>query len=163
LTQSGSYGTDTKIEEEIAEMVWDEGQWKLEKIGAQRVDKAILLERLVDDGRMLANDRSTASSLRVIATANVTYSATYNQGFAGSLLQLGPPSPSCPTMSSGCADLLAADLSGVDSLIGGSVKSGYIFTYLAPNPNPTPATPNKTYSVVATPLHPGVSRMPVSS
>ena len=66
--------------------------------------------------RMAANESSAAASLRTIATANVTYSSTYNVGFAGALTALGPTT----APSSATADLL-------DSVLGGSatpVKSG---------------------------------------
>ncbi|HLA41327.1 MAG TPA: hypothetical protein VJ417_15100, partial [Candidatus Glassbacteria bacterium] len=37
------------------------------------------------------------------------------------------------------------------------VKSGYRFTYYAPNADPDPSSPNSTYAVVATPVLPGNS------
>ena len=45
--------------------------------------------------RMAANEASAASAERTVATANVTYSSTYNLGFAGSLAQLGPTAGAC--------------------------------------------------------------------
>ena len=40
--------------------------------------------------RMAANESSAAGSLRTIATSNVTYSTTYNIGYAQELSKLGP-------------------------------------------------------------------------
>ncbi|MCH8266735.1 MAG: prepilin-type N-terminal cleavage/methylation domain-containing protein [Acidobacteria bacterium] len=41
--------------------------------------------------RMAANEASAASALRTLGTANITYSSTYNIGFAGLLAHLGLP------------------------------------------------------------------------
>src|SRR3990170_6130745 len=41
--------------------------------------------------RMAANESSAAGALRTIGTANVSYSSTYNAGYAGALSDLGPP------------------------------------------------------------------------
>jgi prepilin-type N-terminal cleavage/methylation domain-containing protein len=43
--------------------------------------------------RMAANESSAAGSLRAVATANVTYSTTYNAGFAGTTLDLRRQAP----------------------------------------------------------------------
>jgi prepilin-type N-terminal cleavage/methylation domain-containing protein len=99
--------------------------------------------------RMAANESSAAASLRTIGTANVTYSSTYNVGFAGDLVSLGPST----APSSAAADLL-------DAVLGGSanpVKSGYNFTYVPAVAAPTTAAPNPTYTVTATPVGPGSS------
>ncbi len=109
--------------------------------------------------KMAANESSAAASLRTISTANVTYSSTYNVGFAGSLAQLGPPSSSCATVSSACADLIDSVISGVSPAAPAPVKSGYVFTYLAPNSTPSPTQANGTFSVTATPVSPGSSGM----
>jgi prepilin-type N-terminal cleavage/methylation domain-containing protein len=100
--------------------------------------------------RMAANESSAAASLRTIATANVTYSSTYNVGYAGSLLAMSPST--APT--SAAADLL-------DSVLGTAtpLKSGYRFTYLAgpTGATPTAATPNATFTAWATPVGVGSS------
>ena len=103
------------------------------------------------------NESSAAASLRTVAMANVTYSETYKQGFAGTLAQLGPPSEACPAVSSACADLLDIILSGINPATATPVKSGYRFTYVALNPAPSPDQPNATYSLTATPVSPGKS------
>ncbi|MBI3895167.1 MAG: prepilin-type N-terminal cleavage/methylation domain-containing protein [Acidobacteria bacterium] len=105
--------------------------------------------------RMAANEASAASALKLIGVANAGYLASYAQGYAGSLAQLGPPGAGCASVSSACADLLDSMLSGVSPASATPIKSGYRFTYYAENAVPTPSTPNNTYSVVATPITPG--------
>src|SRR3972149_3982957 len=58
--------------------------------------------------RMAANESSAAGTLRSIATANVTYSTTYNAGFAGDLLSLGPTAVAGAPATSAEADLVDA-------------------------------------------------------
>ena len=100
--------------------------------------------------RMAANESSAAASLRTIGTANVTYSSTYNVGFAGNLASMGPST----APSSVTADLLDAVLGAP---AGPYVKSGYSFTYSPGVAAPTTAAPNPTFTVVATPVGPGSS------
>lgn len=107
--------------------------------------------------RMAANEASAAGSARTIATANVTYSTTYNQGFAGSLADLGPPLGGSAT--SAFADLIDSQLAAATAIT--TPKSGYFFTY-TPDPagggaTPSPATPNQTYTVVGVPASPNVT------
>ena len=101
-----------------------------------------------------ANETSAANSLRQMASANTNYYSRFNQGYAGSLAQLGPPGPSCASMGSDCADLIDSVLSGVLPAMATPVKSGYTFTYYATNANPSPPSPNNSYAVVATPTIP---------
>jgi prepilin-type N-terminal cleavage/methylation domain-containing protein len=98
--------------------------------------------------RMAANESSAAASLRTIATANVTYSSTYNIGYAGALTAMAPST--APTSSA--ADLLDSVLS-----IAAPVKSGYSFTYTPSVAAPTTSAPNPSFSVSATPVGPGSS------
>jgi len=100
--------------------------------------------------KMAANEASAAATLRTIATANVTYSSTYNVGFAGGLVALGPPAAGV------ASDSAAADL--IDSTLGveDAVKSGYKFSYLPQN-TPTDVAPNGSYAVAATPVSPDSS------
>jgi len=109
--------------------------------------------------KMAANEASAAASSRTIGTANVTYSSTYNQGFAGTISQLGPTSGACAAVSSACSDLIDQVLSGVAPVAAVPVKSGYTFTYKAgpTGAAETPAAPNATYSVEATPVSAGSS------
>jgi len=107
--------------------------------------------------RMAANEASAVGSERSVATANVTYSSTYNQGFAGALGNLGPDAGGGTTAASDMADLLDGTLSGVTANgqdTDTSTKSGYVFNYVAPQAAPTPTAPNGTYSFVGTPVTP---------
>ena len=106
--------------------------------------------------RMAANEASAASALRTIGTANLMYSSTYNVGYAGSLAALGPDQGGAAA-SITAADLLDSALSGLNPVSAAPVKSGYMFTYAAPNATPAPATPNGTFGVEATPIAPGSS------
>jgi prepilin-type N-terminal cleavage/methylation domain-containing protein len=95
--------------------------------------------------KMAANEASAAASERTIGTANVTFSSTYNNGFALALVNLGPP-------ASGAADSNAADL--IDATLAAAtsataVKTGYWFTYTS-----TGTAPSTTYSNVAQPQTP---------
>jgi len=80
--------------------------------------------------RMAANESSAAGALRTIGTANVSYSSTYNAGYAGALSDLGPPAVGDPATSSN-ADLLDTVLSGLNPVpaVGDAIKNGYVFTY----------------------------------
>jgi type IV pilus assembly protein PilA len=98
--------------------------------------------------RMAANESSAAASLRTIATANVTYSSTYNVGYAGALTAMSPST--APTSAQ--ADLLDSVLSAATPN-----KSGYVFTYAAANTSPASSSPNPSFSVGATPVGPGSS------
>ena len=106
--------------------------------------------------RMAANEASAASALRTVGTANITYSSTYNIGFAGALTDLGSPAVGVPVATSS-ADLLDSVLSGLNPPTATPVKSGYRFTYLAPVPAPTAASPNGTFGIETTPTAAGSS------
>ena len=103
--------------------------------------------------RMAANESSAAASLRTIATANVTYSSTYNVGYAGTLAAMAPST----APSSAAADLLDAVLSGAIPVTTAPAKSGYRFTYSPGNAAPSATSPNPTFSAWATPVGPGSS------
>lgn len=105
--------------------------------------------------KIAANEAASASTLRSIGTANALYLSVYNQGFAGNLRQLGPTGGGCGTVSSDCAGLLDATLSGMSPSTSTPIKSGYMFTYMSQSAAPTPTTPNRSYSVVGTPVGPG--------
>lgn len=114
---------------------------------------AIATPRLLR-ARISANEASAVASLKQIGTANAAYLGLYQVGYAGTLVQLGPPGGGCATVSSACADMLDSLLAGVNPATSTPVKSGYRFTYSAPNAAPTPTTPNTTFSLVATPFSP---------
>jgi type IV pilus assembly protein PilA len=117
---------------------------------------AIAVPNLIK-AKMTANESAAAAAERTVSSANVTYSSMYNQGFAGSLAQLGPTSAACAVSTSACADLIDSALSGINPLANPPVRSHYVFTYVAANAAPAPATPNNTYSLMATPVSPGPS------
>jgi type IV pilus assembly protein PilA len=71
--------------------------------------------------RIAANQASAIESLRVISTAEVSYSTTYGTGFSTSLSVLGPPAAG-QGASSTAAGLL-------DETLAGGYKSGYSFFY----------------------------------
>ena len=107
--------------------------------------------------KLSANEVSAASSLRIIAAANLSYHTRFNQGYAGTLRQLGPRNASCASIGPDCADLLDTLLSGISPAAATPLKSGYRFVYYAPGATPSPPSPNGTYAVVATPVMPGNS------
>jgi prepilin-type N-terminal cleavage/methylation domain-containing protein len=95
--------------------------------------------------RMAANEASAAGSLRTLSTANVTYSSTYNVGFAPDITSLGP---GATPATSALADLIDATLGAANP----STKSGYRFAYTPLVAAPTSTSPNGAYAVVATPI-----------
>ena len=105
--------------------------------------------------KAVANETSAANSIAQVGKANATYYISFDQGYAGSLAQLGPPGGACASFSSGCADLLDSLVSGVNPATPTPVKNGYRFTYYAANATPTTAAPNPAFAVVATPVLPG--------
>src|SRR6266849_2981917 len=97
--------------------------------------------------RLLANEASTAESLRAINTAEVTYSTTYGTGFAP-LANLGGASPCAAVAATACL---------IDSVLSGGTKSGYTLTTAAPAALGTQAVPNVTYQAGAQPVAAGQS------
>ena len=71
--------------------------------------------------RVAANQASAIESIRVISTAEVSYSTTYGTGYSTSLLALGPPAPGQSASST------AAGL--VDNTLAAGYKSGYTFVF----------------------------------
>jgi prepilin-type N-terminal cleavage/methylation domain-containing protein len=70
--------------------------------------------------KIAANQASAVESLRMIDTAEVTYSSTYNIGFSVTLSYLAPGPGGVPYS-------LAAGL--LDSTLAAGIKSGYGFAY----------------------------------
>ncbi len=89
---------------------------------------AIALPNLLRS-RMAAHEASATATLKVLNTAEITYSSTYNSGFTDTLAKLGPPTSGQPSATS--ADLADSVLSG--GAVGGTptsfVKNGFNFTY----------------------------------
>ncbi|MBI3934268.1 MAG: prepilin-type N-terminal cleavage/methylation domain-containing protein [Acidobacteria bacterium] len=102
--------------------------------------------------RIAANESSAAASLRTISTANTAYASAYGIGYAGDLNHLGPPVGGVPDSTH--ADMLDAGISGCPLACTSNfaTKAGYNFTYAAPDPAPTAANPNYTFTVVAVPV-----------
>ncbi len=71
--------------------------------------------------RIAANQASALESMRIIATAEVSYSSTYGTGYSTSLSSLGPPA------TGQTATATAAGL--VDDTLAAGAKSGYTFVY----------------------------------
>lgn len=107
---------------------------------------AIAIPNLIRS-RIAANQASAIESLRVLGTAEITYSATYGNGYSATLPALGPPTAGTS------ASATAAGL--VDDLLGSGSKSGYTFTY---SPTLLDATGRYNgYTIVANPSAPGIS------
>ena len=82
---------------------------------------AIAIPRLLQS-RMAANEAGAVAALRTIATVQVTYNFTYQQGFAPSLAALGPPPP---------GNQANANQAGlVDEVLASSIRNGYTFVYV---------------------------------
>ena len=104
--------------------------------------------------KMAANEASAAAAARTVGTANITYSSTFNIGYAGTLGALGPPAAGTAS-SSDNSDLIDSVLSGgAGGALTTATKSGYVFTYFATAAAPTTAAPNPTFSVEGTPVGP---------
>lgn len=95
--------------------------------------------------RISANEAAATNALRVVASMNVRYMITYQQGFSQDLKSLGPP-PSGQQPSNSAADL-------IDSVLASGIKAGYSFVYTPLDPNST-GTPTG-YTVQANPVSPG--------
>jgi type IV pilus assembly protein PilA len=104
---------------------------------------AIAIPNLIRS-KMSANESSAVASMRTINTSCVEYSTTYNIGFPASLANLG---------TSGAASSASADL--IDSVLAGSVKAGYVFTYTADAADVS-GTIN-AYTITAVPSVPGAT------
>ncbi len=94
--------------------------------------------------RMQANETSAAASLRSIATVQVQYISTYQQGYAPSITALGPPGGGSPSATS-------ADL--IDPVLATGTKSGYTFLYSATD-NDGDGKP-EAFTCNAAPITPG--------
>jgi prepilin-type N-terminal cleavage/methylation domain-containing protein len=91
--------------------------------------------------KMAANQASAVQSLRMLDTAEVTYSSTYNIGFSATLAYLGPAAGGVP-YSQGAAL--------IDSTLATGFKSGYALVYSSGPPDANGSI--SAYTVTATPL-----------
>ena len=95
--------------------------------------------------RIAANQASAIQSMRVMGTAEITYSAIYGSGYSTTLPMLGPP-PAGTSVSASAAGL-------VDDLLAAGAKSGYNFTY---SPTLLDSTGRYNgYTILANPTVPG--------
>jgi len=92
--------------------------------------------------KMAANQASAVQSLRMVDTAEVTYSSTYNVGFSATLAYLGPSSGVTP-------DAQAAAL--IDSTLATGFKSGYALVYSAAAADASGKI--NSYTVTGTPMN----------
>ena len=97
--------------------------------------------------KIAANQASAIESLRVIGTSEVTYAATYGNGYSTTLAAMGPVTSGALATSS------AAGL--IDDLLASGSKSGYTFIY-------TPTLLDSTgryngYTVLANPIVAGTT------
>ena len=99
--------------------------------------------------RLMANEASTAESLRTINTAEVAYSTSYGIGFAP-LANLGGPIGAVCVASSATACL-------IDGLLSNGTKTGYTIATPIPGGTGTIAAPNTTYVSNAQPVTAGQS------
>ena len=99
--------------------------------------------------RLMANEASTAESLRTINTAEVAYSTSYGIGFAP-LANLGGPVGAVCVASSATACL-------IDGLLSNGTKTGYIMATPIPGGVGTVLAPNTTYVSNAQPVTAGQS------
>ena len=83
---------------------------------------AITIPNFVDS-RKAANEASAVGSLRSIEVGEVTYSATYGNGFSSDLASLGGTEANC--------DHAAL----IDAALASGVKSGYVFSYAPMKPS----------------------------
>src|ERR1700680_1828564 len=82
--------------------------------------------------KMVANEAYAVGSLRTIATAAITYSSTYDNGFPPSLCAMGGPAgASTPS----CENALLIDPILSNGGVGNTIqKAGYIVTYVPGQP-----------------------------
>ncbi len=80
--------------------------------------------------RIAANEASASASIRTIISGEIAYSSSYPAiGYSSDLASLGGPDPGC-TASSTSACL-------IDAALTTGTKSGYQFTAVGSNPNPS--------------------------
>jgi prepilin-type N-terminal cleavage/methylation domain-containing protein len=94
--------------------------------------------------RMRANEASALSSIRVITTAAVAYSTTYNaQGYPAALSNLGGASPCTVSAVTSCL---------IEDVLAQGNKEGYLFVWIGDG-----NVPSNAYTLTATPQNVGSS------
>ncbi len=107
---------------------------------------AIAIPNLMQ-ARMRANEASAVASLRSITTAQISYLSVFQQGYAPSLPNLGPPA------GGGAPTPAGADQ--IDPVLAGGSKSGYTFLYTATDLDGDGKM--DVFTVNGNPIHPGVT------
>jgi len=88
--------------------------------------------------RIAANESAAASAIRMVNSAQFSYSSAYpSTGFASTLTALGGTACSPPASTGACL---------IDTVLAAGVKSGYSFTL-----SNVSGTPSSSYSLVASP------------
>lgn len=90
--------------------------------------------------RMAANESAAVAALRIVNTAQISFSSAYpTVGFASTLAVLGDSGAGCtpPSETNACL---------IDEGLAGGQRSGYTFTL-----SNVTGTPNSTYNVIAAP------------
>lgn len=93
------------------------------------------------------NQAFAVSSLRTVATAEVTYSSTYNGCYSRTLSELGPPGPGF--------QLSEANAGLVDKTLASGASSGYLITYKVTRANRKGCVTG--FAVWADPVRPGTT------
>ncbi len=107
---------------------------------------AIAIPNLIRS-RIVANQASAVESLRMINTAEISYSSTFGAGYSATLTELGPPAAGAPVSLTAAGQL--------DEVLAGGEKSGYKFTYSASMPDPNGHYTG--YTVLGIPSLPGAT------
>ena len=106
--------------------------------------------------KMAANEASAVGSVRTIVTAQVTYSSSYNSGFAGTLKALSGP-------AGGVASCTQAELLDPTFNADPAIKSGYSIQMAAASPVTVPTnacgstTDDETFDITAFPVTTGTT------
>jgi len=90
--------------------------------------------------RMVANESAAVAALRIVNTAQISFSSAYpTVGFASTLAVLGDSGAGCtpPSETNACL---------IDEGLAGGQRSGYTFTL-----SNVTGTPSSTYNVIAAP------------
>jgi len=97
--------------------------------------------------KMAANEASAVGSLRTITTAEVTYSTTYDTGYAP-LANLGGALPCTASATTACL---------LDPVVAAGTKSGYVLSTPLPATLGTATAPNTGFVADAVPVSVGTS------
>ena len=99
--------------------------------------------------RIAANESASASGIRTINTAEVSFNSTYpGTGYSAALVDLSDPGNACPAAAPSVTNACL-----IDNVLGAGVKGGYTYGY---TPTKGAAT-NTGYQVAADPTNPGQS------